>query len=65
MSYSKLITILIALGTACTGVAAAVGSIDPMWGAALLIVGSFLTLFTKSILDGEKKVPNEPEKPAE
>jgi hypothetical protein len=55
MSLAKTITILVALGTACSGIAAAVQAIDPVWGAVLMISGTFLTLFTKSILETEKK----------
>jgi steroid 5-alpha reductase family enzyme len=55
MSTSKIITILVAIGTACMATATSVQVIDPTWGIVLTVIGVFLTTFTKSILDTEKK----------
>jgi hypothetical protein len=52
MSLSRIISILAALGAACSGVATIAGSIDAQTGSILMLAGTFITIFCERVQGG-------------
>lgn len=59
MSWSRIVSIIAALGAACSGVATIAGSINAQTGSLLMLAGTFITIFCERVQGGTSTQDNE------